>query len=349
MTTDSSQDPADKIKTDSAQPEASAPGVLIARRRLHRVSRIAGRALPGQPTRHFVDTLLDRHRRNGGIPAFARQVEERLDNSRFEIPARFFDQWPMPEHQPASQLAIDRSGHPARESVGGLTRAFAKPANRTDSTDESGAPAKVIAPATQLPDAVTQSLPLRLGEPVRSLIAGMLDMRIPAVKIYTNQAADQVARRFQADAVAYEDCILFRSGRFEPTTARGLGLLGHELTHAAQARMRSADPSTPDTPEAATQRETLALANEQRILNRLSGYPMAVPVGRTSGGFSASQVPAVNPPAVHTAATDRAVTTGDGTMANQTVQLSSAQLRQIKDAVYRDLMERLRTEFERGG
>jgi hypothetical protein len=352
MTTDSSHDPADKIKTDSAQPEAAAPGAFIARRRLHFVNRIAARALPGQSTLHFVDALLDRHRSDGRIPAFARQVEGRLDNSRLDspldAPALFFGQLPTGS-QLASQPGNDGIAQRAPQAVRGLSRVLTKPARRAGNTVESSAPAKAMAPAAPLPDAVTQSLPLHLEEPMQSLMAGMLDMRIPAVKIYTNQAADQLARRFQADAVAYEDSILFRSGRFEPATARGLGLLGHELTHAVQARRRSADPSTPDTPEVAAQEESLALANEQRILNQLSGYPVPVSAGRTSGGFSAPQGPAVKPQAIQTAATDRAVTAGDAAMANPMVQLSSAQLQQIKDAVYRDLMERLRTEFERGG
>jgi hypothetical protein len=357
MTTDSSQEPADKIKTDSAQPEAAAPGVLIARRWLHCASRIAGRAVPGQSTRHFVDALLDRHRPDGRIRAFARQVEGRLDNSRLdsriEVPSLFFDHWPnhwpMPGSRSASQPGNDAIDQRVSQAAGGLSRAFAKPARRVGGTNESSEPAKAMASAAPLPDAVTQSLPLRLEEPVRTLMAGMLDMRIPAVKIYTNQAADQVTRRFRADAVAYEDSILFRSGRFEPATARGLGLLGHELTHTVQARMRSTDPSTPNASEIATQAESLALANEQRILNRLSGYPVPVPTDRISGGFPAPQGPAVKPRAVHAAATDRAVTAGDAAMANPTAQLSSTQLRQIKDAVYRDLMEQLRTEFERGG
>jgi hypothetical protein len=357
MTTDSSQDRVNKIETGNAQPEAAAPGALIARRRLYIVNRIAARPLPGQSTRHFVDALLDRHQSDGRIPAFARQVEGRLDNSRLdsrlEAPVLFSGQWPMPGNRPAALPGNDGIDQRAPQAVGGLSHVLAKPAKRVGGTDESSAPAKAMAPAAPLPGAVTQSLPLRLEEPVRTLMAGMLDMRIPAVKIYTNQAADQVARRFRADAVAYEDCILFRSGRFEPATARGLGLLGHELTHAAQARMRSTDPSMPDTPGAATQAESMALANEQRILHRLSGYPVPVPVpvpeGRTSGVFSAPQVSAAKPQALQTAATDRAVTAGDATMPNPMFQLSSAQLRQIKDSVYRDLMERLRTEFERGG
>jgi hypothetical protein len=352
MTTDSSQDRVNKIETGNAQPEAAAPGALIARRRLYIVNRIAARPLPGQSTRHFVDALLDRHQSDGRIPAFARQVEGRLDNSRLdsrlEAPVLFSGQWPMPENRPAAQPGNDETDQRAPQAVGGLSRVLTKPARRVGGTDESSAPAKAMAPVAPLSGAVTQSLPLRLEEPVRTLMAGMLDMRIPAVKIYTNQAADQVARRFRADAVAYEDCILFRSGRFEPATARGLGLLGHELTHAAQARMRSADLSTPDTSES-TQAESQALANEQRILNRLSRYPVPVSDSRNSGGFSAPKVPAVKPPGVQTAVTDRIVTAGDATITNSAAQLSSAQLRHIKDAVYRDLIDRLRTEFERGG
>ncbi len=343
MTTDFSHDEAGKMKPDSEQPKARQLGFLIAHRRLQGVGRIAGRALPGQAARRFAGTLLDRHRPNGRIPVFARQAEERLELSRFEASARFFDHRTMPKKSIARQSGADGFNHPARQGAGGLDRVTAKPAKRVGAVDEA------VVTSKPLPDSVVRSLPLRLEEPVQRLMEDMLDMPVPAVKIYTNQAADQVTRQFQADAVACEDRILFRSGRFETATLRGLGLLGHELTHTAQARMQAVGSPNWNTEEGAEQTEAQALTNEQRILHLLSGNPATMPSAGTGGRIIAPQVPTMKSPAVQTAATDRAVTAAEGPMTKSMVQISSGQLAEIKDAVYRDLRERLRTDFERGG
>jgi len=217
------------------------------------------------------------------------------------------------------------------------------------SREDTEAAPKTAATDEPLPTGVTQSPPLRLDGEVRKFIAGILEMRIPAVKIHTNQAADQVARQLGADAVTFGERILFRAGRYEPETPRGLGLLGHELTHAARAGFRPVDPST--AAESRTQEETLALRNEQRILNQLAGYPAAAPVAGIGAPSASDPLPKIA--AGHPAASDRAVSGAAGPSPPepmmQTMQLSVTQLRQIKDDVYRDLMERLRTEFERGG
>ena len=81
---------------------------------------------------------------------------------------------------------------------------------------------------------------------VQGYLSRLLDLRIPAVRIHTGQAADATARRFNADAVSLRpaaSCSEPASSR--PTARRGLGLLGHELTHVAHA----AAPSRTDLPE----------------------------------------------------------------------------------------------------
>ena len=71
---------------------------------------------------------------------------------------------------------------------------------------------------------------------VQGWLSRLLDLRIPAVRIHTGQAADATARRFNADAVSFGPDIMFRAGRFAPDSASGLGLLGHELTHVAHTQ-----------------------------------------------------------------------------------------------------------------
>ena len=72
---------------------------------------------------------------------------------------------------------------------------------------------------------------------VQGWLSRLLDLRIPAVRIHTGQAADATARRFNADAVSFGPDIMFRAGRFAPDSATGLGLLGHELTHVAHTQL----------------------------------------------------------------------------------------------------------------
>jgi hypothetical protein len=199
-----------------------------------------------------------------------------------------------------------------------------------------------------LPTGVTQSPPLPLDGQVRNRLAGVLEMRIPSVKIYTNPAADQVAQQYGADAVTFGRSILFRTGRYEPETPRGLGLLGHELTHAAQPRMPPAVPPAPGAAQAEAQEETLALRNEQRVLNQLTVLP-GVPAAASSAPVAA-KAPPPTMAAGRAAASDRAVgDAGEPGPPEPRIRLSAAQLRQIRDDVYRDLLDRLRTEFERGG
>lgn len=248
-----------------------------------------------------------------------------------------------PEHPAAPQHARSPFTHPVGKQQSGP--AIPEPA-RAVNRDAEVIPAPAAAPAEPLPAGVIQSPPLRLDGQVRDRLAGVLEMRIPAVKIYTNQAADQVARQHKADAVTFGDRILFRAGRYEPETPRGLGLLGHELIHASRTRTPSAGPP-PVATQAAEQEEALALRNEQRILNQLAVFAAVPAAGNRNA--PAAQAPPPNAAAGRAAASDRTVGIAGGPgPPDPILKLSGNQLRQIKDDVYRDLLDRLRTEFEQG-
>ena len=105
---------------------------------------------------------------------------------------------------------------------------------------------------------------------VQGWLSRLLDLRIPAVRIHTGQAADATARRFNADAVSFGPDIMFRAGRFAPDSATGLGLLGHELTHVAHTQLdRSAGPR----PRRAGREEVAAIENERRVLQHATEKP----------------------------------------------------------------------------
>jgi hypothetical protein len=181
---------------------------------------------------------------------------------------------------------------------------------------------------------------------VQGWLSRLLDLRIPAVRIHTGQAADATARRFNADAVSLGPDIMFRAGRFAPDSASGLGLLGHELTHVAQARSdRSAAPLDRTTLD---RQEAVALENEKRVLQRATAKP-----GMTT---SLAAIPRPTPfrapthaPTPRAASVDRTVAPSvDGDAVSPAPELSAQQLGTLKEVIYRDLMDRIRAEFERG-
>jgi hypothetical protein len=82
---------------------------------------------------------------------------------------------------------------------------------------------------------VSQSQGTALGIFQRVLLEPFFpDMDLGAVRIHTDEPADRAARSLRADAFSLGGDIYFRARRFNPTTSKGLALLGHELVHARQ-------------------------------------------------------------------------------------------------------------------
>jgi hypothetical protein len=243
-----------------------------------------------------------------------------------------------------------------------------------------------------LPPTVERSSHVLLDGRIKQFLAGLLNIRIPTVKLYTGQAANQVTRQHGADALTYGDSILFRSGQYQPREPAGLALLGHELTHVAQTMGQP--PPSPVAAHRWPQPEQQALSNEGRVLQHLTrptpaDYSMAPPAplprsaplphpgrSRVTPSFLAPPVPppgisrqALTPPMAvgvspgqtasaprsappMAASSAREVSMPPPTQAAPTPSypgLTAQQLSQIKDEVYRDLMDRIRIEFERGG
>jgi hypothetical protein len=53
-----------------------------------------------------------------------------------------------------------------------------------------------------------------LDSNLKNFLAGILNIRVPSVKIYANQASDTLARQYNADAVTYKDSIFFKTGKY---------------------------------------------------------------------------------------------------------------------------------------
>lgn len=173
----------------------------------------------------------------------------------------------------------------------------------------------------------------------RQFLADRLGLWLPSVFVHTGPAADRLARMHRADAVTFSDRIAFRHGQYDPATDAGRALLGHEFTHIDHARRRgrpgASQPSGP-------YEERIALANERRLLS-VTGSPdpgaEAFRPTPREGGESR-----IMHPHVQAARVDRSV----DFPAPPSPALSPQEMARITDEVYRDLRDRLRSEFERG-
>lgn len=175
-----------------------------------------------------------------------------------------------------------------------------------------------------------ESPPRVLPAGLQAFLAARLGLRLPPVQIHVGPAADRMTTHYRADAVSFGNRIAVRHDRYEPQTVRGAALLGHELTHVAAA----AQP--PRTVAGAVREERTALANEHRLLVENVQAPRhiqppAAPVA----------APVLSP--VRAATVDRPRPSEPG-VANR----NTSQEAQLKEELVRDLLDRLRTDFERG-
>lgn len=177
---------------------------------------------------------------------------------------------------------------------------------------------------------------------LRRRIEALLGLELPPMRIHTGPDADRVARRHDADAVTIRGDTYFREGAYDPATQKGLALLAHEATHAAWdagARPRLAVGAA----AGAEFEERAALANERRVLAQADAPTPVVP----------QPPPAVMAPgaadprsAVKTAMSSRDLS--DAELPPRAVELSPGQIRAIKDDIYRTMLDKMRSDFERG-
>jgi hypothetical protein len=259
----------------------------------------------------------------------------------FDAPAIADRSWPR---HPLLQAAADRAvpGWELRAAAAGRSLA-ADPHDPEAGTraDHDRVDERLIAGALQ---GFAQTL-----EPqVQGYLSRLLDLRIPAVRIHTGQAADAAARRLNADAVSFGRSIMFRAGKFDPDSAAGLGLLGHELTHVAQAAGAESDRSAGARGRAALARDELAaIENERRLLQHARWQPVAPARPPAAPREPTSRAPKVAAPP-RAAAVDRGVAAARPEGVSSAPEFTPQQLGALQEAIYRDLMDRIRTEFERG-
>lgn len=182
-----------------------------------------------------------------------------------------------------------------------------------------------------------------LDPALRARLEKLLRFGLPAIRVYTGYGADRLARRHNADAVTVRDEIHFRQGAYDPATSRGLGLLAHEATHVAWDRGARTSRLTQGLDPAQAE-ERAAIDNERRVL-----YADARPAGLRPL-LPAPPLPMAGPPprsGVRTAQTSRDLSQPEAAPV-QAAQLSDAQLRALQHDIHTSLLDKLRTDYERG-
>ena len=121
--------------------------------------------------------------------------------------------------------------------------------------------------------ASTSDLFDRLGQgaPLSKAARAVLEGRFAAVgeavdfsnvRIHTGAEADELCRRYGAEAFTVGDHIVFRSGAFVPATRAGLELVAHELTHVIQQQRGVAPETGVSRPGDPVEREADRMATE---------------------------------------------------------------------------------------
>lgn len=213
---------------------------------------------------------------------------------------------------------------------------------------------------------------------LKDFLSRILHIRIPSVKIYANHASDVLVRKYRADALTYDDNVLFKAGKYDPRGERGISLLGHELTHAAQSRIHNKEVPAQMMTNINETEEREALDNEKRVLRYFSSQEVCIrdnkasnpvpmphtqpetpkntalklPVSHTGYRKPSNFTPTDNQlshPRTALSSRDLSLPAETNISSNISTELSERQLRLIKDEVYIDIMDRIRIEFERGG
>jgi hypothetical protein len=309
-----------------------------------------------------------------GMMASIRSAPARGDAASTALHATIFDRDDERAGKLASSDGMRRPrSHGSGYRTGDQIRAAQQDAMRTETTPDL-AGTTPTSPADESQHALARmerSSPLVLDRSVRDLLERLLRRQLPSVPIYANDAADTLARAAGADALAFSNRVVFRHGAYDPHSATGLALLGHELTHVAAMRAQPAAQAPSAGECAAEERE--ALDNERELLRFLGDAGGSAPEPPAPSGlrrrFQRSQAPGYSPVAMPPPAArgvvavgqpspmppvippPRAASTGRDLGPAPTppaLALSDAELRRIKDEIYNDLLHRIRIDFERG-
>jgi hypothetical protein len=185
---------------------------------------------------------------------------------------------------------------------------------------------------------------------VLRIFSRYLRRELPPVRIHRSDMIDRYLGQRGADAMTIGSDIFFRNGRFGSGDNRSTALLGHELTHVAQQTSPHGSPAAGVHMDPV--HEDAALGNERFIYSHLTRSHQSLdtlPAVHTGAAPVPSQAPTSQAMRPMFAETNRnmdapaALPSAAKTAAEPDLDMS-----RIKDEIYRDLMQRMKIDLERG-
>lgn len=224
---------------------------LLAHELTHVLQQRAGASpLPGAPSAHGVvaaRTLLSPLGRGGLLEAAGASHSERLGGPESQVRRKA-------SAMVRRSASAGASATPSSPAKGGAAppatgRGQVVIQSLTMTIAEAGAPAagpSMVTVAGKGADGwaapggfaelLSRSAGVPLPQRLNQQLGALLGADFSDVRVHTGEAAAQAAAAIHAEAFAVGRDIYFGAGRWDPTSPRGVALLGHELTHVAQGR-----------------------------------------------------------------------------------------------------------------
>jgi hypothetical protein len=193
---------------------------------------------------------------------------------------------------------------------------------------------QVVEPTVAAPPPTeAEHLASDVRERLRPLVGGAADV----LRVHDDDRAHRLAVARGADAVAVGPDVYFRAGRFRPLEQEGFALLAHEARHVAESLGPDATVLRASAPPTRTAEENAARALERTLL----ASPAAMPPPARGVAVAAPAVQAhVRPMA---ADVDRPVPR------EPRAQPAPFDASELRRELQRELLEQIRTDYERGG
>jgi hypothetical protein len=174
------------------------------------------------------------------------------------------------------------------------------------------------------------------GEELPAAIAAVL-RRVagPAagrIRLHEDAEADRLARKQRADAVTIGDDVYVRSGRFRPDSRKSIALLAHEAVHVASGAQADA---------AVRRSSDEGVRQEERVALQIEG---AVLAGRPAERSWSPAVAVPSAPPVLAAREDRL-----DALESELRGFQQPDITALRRDLHRELLQQIRTDFERGG
>ena len=201
-------------------------------------------------------------------------------------------------------------------------------------------------PEPRLFQRAEQSGPRIVAEPARSALADSLGPDSGQTRLHRLAEGDELNWRLGADALSAGRRVFYRRSLLEPAGPHGLALIGHERTRVDS---RHADQLLQPAPYPATRtKERDSVANELRVLREASERARLIAHDEELTAPPAARKHLDGAPTGMNVSTVGRIEEAPPVQAPPQSDLSESQLVELRERLYRDLIERIRIDQERG-